>query len=103
MIRLVDQFGLDSAQAGGGLRARVMQLLLYAAFHQPVVEALRLAAKLVALLPASSGTDYVRLFVHYVLATQERPLVTEFARTVDNFAAEKGSCHTPKRCYKKVR
>ncbi len=87
---LIDQSGLDPATAAGGLRAKVMQLLMFAAFHEPIQEALNLAAQLLAQVPESGGVNYVRVFVRYVFATQERRRVVNFAKAVDEYRAEKG-------------
>lgn len=37
---LIDQSGLDPKQVQGGLRARILQLLMFAAYHEPIREAL---------------------------------------------------------------
>lgn len=87
---LIDQSEMEPTTAAGGLRGQVMQLLMYAAFHKPVEHVMGLAAELLAQLPESSGISYVRVFIHYVFATQERSVVTDFAKTVDLLAAEKG-------------
>lgn len=63
---------------------------MFAAFHEPIGEALRLAAQLLAQLPEGGGINYLRVFVHYVYATQERRTVGDFARTVGAFATERG-------------
>ena len=74
----------------GGLRTQVMQLLMFAAYHEPLRETLALAARLLADLPESSGINYVRIFVRYLLATQERAQVREFVEIVQAHAAERG-------------
>ena len=88
---LIDQSGLDPQTVAGGLRAKVMQLLLYATYHEMVEDVLRSAAHLLAHLPESGGIDYMRVFVRYVYATQDRPTVVNFARMVDVSAAKKGT------------
>lgn len=88
---LIDRSGMDPQMVAGGLRAKVMQLLLYAAYHDLVEDALRAAAQLLAHLPESGGIDYMRVFVRYVFATQERPKVVNFARMADASAVKKGS------------
>lgn len=74
----------------GGIRAQVMQLLMFAAYHEPLQEALALAARLLAEMPEKSGINYVRIFVRYLLATQERAQVREFVEIVQAHAAERG-------------
>lgn len=86
---LIDQSGLNPQQVAGGLRAQVMQLLMFAAYHKPIQEALILAASLLVQMPETDGINYVRVFVRYLLATQEHKTVTEFVETVGQFAAER--------------
>lgn len=74
----------------GGVRAQVMQLLMFAAYHEPIQEALILAASLLAEMPDTSGINYVRIFVRYLLATQQQKMVAEFVDTVEQFATERG-------------
>jgi hypothetical protein len=76
-------------QVVGGLRAQVMQLLMFAAYHKPIQEALSLAASLLVQMPETDGINYVRVFVRYLLATQAHETVTEFVETVEQFAAER--------------
>jgi predicted transposase/invertase (TIGR01784 family) len=87
---LIDQSGLNPQMVEGGVRARVMQLLMFAAYHEPIQEALILAASLLAKMPEASDMNYVRLFVRYLLATQAQETVAEFVETVEQFAAERG-------------
>lgn len=87
---LIDQSGLNPQQVAGGLRAQVMQLLMFAAYHKPIQEALILAASLLVQMPETDGINYVRVFVRYLLATQAHETVTEFVETVEQFAAERG-------------
>jgi predicted transposase/invertase (TIGR01784 family) len=87
---LIDQSGLNPQQVAGGLRAQVMQLLMFAAYHKPIQEALILAASLLVQMPETDGINYVRVFVRYLLATQPHEAVTEFVDTVEQFAAERG-------------
>lgn len=87
---LIDQSGLNPQQVAGGLRAQVMQLLMFAAYHEPIRETLVFAARLLAKMPESGGINYVRIFVRYLLATQERNQVREFVEIVQAHAAERG-------------
>ncbi|MCE7988615.1 MAG: hypothetical protein DYG89_46255 [Caldilinea sp. CFX5] len=87
---LIDQSGLNPQQVAGGLRAQVMQLLMFAAYHKPIQEALILAASLLVQMPETDGINYVRVFVRYLLATQPHETVTEFVDTVEQFATERG-------------
>ncbi|MCE7986763.1 MAG: hypothetical protein DYG89_36780 [Caldilinea sp. CFX5] len=87
---LIDQSGLDPKQVQGGLRARILQLLMFAAYHEPIREALQLAAQLLAQLPETGGINYVRVFVRYLTATQENKTVEAFAETVAQYVPQKG-------------
>ncbi|MFZ4663804.1 MAG: Rpn family recombination-promoting nuclease/putative transposase, partial [Caldilineaceae bacterium] len=87
---LIDQSGLDPKQVQGGLRARILQLLMFAAYHEPILEALQLAAQLLAQLPETGGINYVRVFVRYLTATQEEKTVEAFAAAVEQHTEKKG-------------
>lgn len=87
---LIDQSGLNPQMVAGGLRAQVMQLLMFAAYHEPIREALTLAAPLLAEMPEQGGINYVRIFIRYLLATQDRARIREFVEIVQAHAAEQG-------------
>ncbi len=61
-----------------------MQLLMLAAFHKPIQEALTLAAELLAQVPRTGGIEYDLFFVVYLAATQERHTVKEFVETLEH-------------------
>ena len=79
---LIDQSGLRPNEVKGNLKAQIMQLLMLAAYHEPMQEALQLAAQLLASLQTTAGVNYIYLFVHYVVATQEREVVQQFVEAV---------------------
>lgn len=87
---LIDQSGLEPQAVAGGVRAQVLQLLMFAAYHEPIQEALTLAARLLAEMPEQGGINYVRIFVRYLLATQERRQVREFVELVRTHVVERG-------------
>jgi predicted transposase/invertase (TIGR01784 family) len=87
---LIDQSGLAPEEVKGGLKAKVAQLLMMAAYQKRMREALRLAAPLVAQLTRTGGLDYVAVFVIYLASTQERRVVNEFAAQVKRLAPETG-------------
>lgn len=87
---LIDQSGISPTEVRGDLKAQIMQLLMLAAYHQPIKEALALAAQLLAQLPARSGTNYLYLFVHYIVATQPRTTVEEFVDAVQQHSIQIG-------------
>jgi predicted transposase/invertase (TIGR01784 family) len=87
---LIDQSGIGPAEVKGNLKAQIMQLLMLAAYHQPIREALAIAAQLVAQLPATGGANYLYLFVHYMVATQERTTVEAFVDAVQQHSAQIG-------------
>jgi hypothetical protein len=82
---LVDQSGISPDQIQGGLKAQVAQLLMMAAYHEPIHELLDQAARLLAQVVKTGGMDYVGVFVVYLVATQERRIVQEFAETVRRY------------------
>ncbi len=87
---LLDQSELSPDQLQGGLKAQVAQLLLMAAFHQPVRAVLAQAAALLAQIAQTGGLNYIETFVVYLVATQERRVVQEFAETVRRYAVDIG-------------
>ena len=72
------------------MKGRLLQLLLLAAFRQPLREALEQAAQLLAALPPSGGVDYLRVFVRYVVATQDTEAVKAFGEAMQRHAAGSG-------------
>jgi predicted transposase/invertase (TIGR01784 family) len=70
---LIDQSGMRPEEVQGELKARLMQLLLMAAYHPTLAWMEQVARLLVSLssLPPSGGINYVRIFVLYILETQE--------------------------------
>ena len=87
---LVDQSGMGPEQIQGALKSRIAQLLMMAAYHEPMRELLEMAGRLLAQVPRTGGINYVKVFVVYLLATQERRTVQEFAETVRRYAADIG-------------
>jgi predicted transposase/invertase (TIGR01784 family) len=87
---LIDQSGLTPEQLQGGLKAQVAQLLMMAAYHEPVRALLDQAARLLAQVAKTGGIDYVGIFVVYLVATQERRIVQEFAETVRRYETNVG-------------
>jgi predicted transposase/invertase (TIGR01784 family) len=87
---LIDQSDGTPEQIQGAQKARIAQLLMMAAYHKPVRDLLELAGRLMAQIEETGGIDYVRIFVVYVLATQERRTVQEFAETVQRHAVKIG-------------
>jgi predicted transposase YdaD len=77
---LIDQSGMQPGEVQGELKAQLMQVLLLAAYH-PTVAWMEQAARLLealATLPPQGGLNYVRIFVVYILATQEPAAVQAF-------------------------
>ena len=89
---LIDQSSMEPDEAQGQVKARMMQLLLLAAYHpavawmEPVARLLRALAS----LPPSGGADYVRIFVLYILATQEPEAAESFRGVLRQHAPEMG-------------
>jgi hypothetical protein len=87
---LIDQTEMEPGSVEGGLKGRILQLLMMAAFDKHVVEAMERAAQLVADLPPSGGINYIRLFVFYVMATQDRAGLRAFGEVLQRYGAEHG-------------
>jgi predicted transposase YdaD len=77
---LIDQSGMQPDEVQGELKSRMMQLLLLAASHPELAWMEQVARLLGSLssLPSSGGIDYVRLFVLYIVATQEPEAAQSF-------------------------
>src|SRR2546428_282074 len=77
---LIDQSGMQPEEVQGTLKTQLMQLVLMAAY-QPAVDWMVWVARLLgalASLPPSDGINYVRIFVLYILSTQEPEAVQAF-------------------------
>jgi predicted transposase YdaD len=77
---LIDQSGMRPEEVQGELKEQLMQLLLMAAYHPALAwmeQVARLLGSLSSLEP-SGGINYVRLFMLYILETQEPELAQSF-------------------------
>jgi hypothetical protein len=72
----------------GELKTRLMQLLLMAAHHPSVAWMEQVAELLRSLssLPPSGGVNYMRIFVRYILSTQEPEVVESFREVLRDYA-----------------
>jgi len=89
---LIDQSGLQVHEVQGEVKARIMQLLMLAAYH-PTIGWMERAAELWVLLsslPSSGGINYVRTFVLYILATQDTEVAQSFRDVLARHAPEVG-------------
>ena len=75
---LTDQSGFSNDEIKGALKARIAQLLMKAAFHGKIREIFSTLSALMSELPECGGIRYVRVFIRYIAATQERKMVDEF-------------------------
>ncbi len=75
---LVDQTGLEPEGVEGGTRGRIAQLLMMAASGRHAEAALEAAARLAATGIFSGAVSHFRLFVLYVMATQDEAAVKVF-------------------------
>ena len=75
---LTDQSGFSNDEIRGALKVRIAQLLMKAAFHGKIREIFDILSALMSELPESGGIRYVRIFIRYIAATQERKTVEEF-------------------------
>ena len=73
---LLDQTTLEPDGVGGGIRARIAQLLMMVAFNRHLDAALQLTAQLLPLLrQGGGGVDERRRFYRYLLSTQDLDVV----------------------------
>lgn len=84
---LIDQSGVRVDEVQGNIKAQIMQLLMLAAYHPVEGWMERVAALWASLssLPSSSGINYVRLFVFYILATQEEASARSFQEVLRRY------------------
>jgi len=89
---LIDQSGMRPEEVQGELKARLMQLLLMAAYHPTVAWMEQVAALLVSLssLERSGSVNYMRVFVRYILSTQEPEMAAAFREVLRQQAPEVG-------------
>ena len=86
---LLDQTGLGPGEVVGGLKGRIVQLLM-AAFRRHASEALELAVQLASSLSVVSGVNELRQFVVYVMVTQEPEVVEAFGKALRRYGDERG-------------
>jgi predicted transposase/invertase (TIGR01784 family) len=85
---LIDQSGMQPNEVQGKLKAQMMQLLLLAAYHperpwrELVVELIRTLSS----LPPSGGINYMRIFLRYILQTQDREAIESFQDVLQRHA-----------------
>ena len=89
---LIDQSGLQPEEVQGEFRVQIMQLLLMAAYHPALAWMERVARLLDSLssLPPSGGLNYMRIFVLYILATQEPEAAESFREVLRRHAPQVG-------------
>jgi predicted transposase YdaD len=89
---LVDQSGMRPEEVQGELKEQLMQLVMLAAYH-PALAWMEQVARLLGSLssrPPSGGIDYVRIFVLYILETQEPEAAESFREVLRRHAPEVG-------------
>ena len=87
---LVDQTGLGPDGVEGGVKGRIVQLLMMAAYGRHAEAALDGAARMLAALFPGGGMNYIRLFVLYVLATQDKAGTQAFDEALRRHGREQG-------------
>ena len=87
---LVDQTGLEPERVEGGTRGRIAQLLMMAASGRHADAALEAAARLAASAIFSGAVNHFRLFVLYVMATQDEAAVKAFDEALRRHGREQG-------------
>src|SRR5215510_754952 len=89
---LIDQSGLQPDEVQGELKTQLMPLVMLAAYHPALAwmeQVARLLGSLSSLAP-SGGINYVRIFVLYILATQEPETAQSFRDVLRQHAPEVG-------------
>ena len=89
---LIDQSGMQPDEAQGELKVRLMQVLLLAAYH-PERSWRELVAELLGTLsslPPSGGVNYLRVFLIYMLQTQDREAIVSLQEALRRHSAQVG-------------
>ena len=87
---LVDQTGVGPDGVEGGLKGRIAQLLMMAAYGRHAGVAMEGAARLLASLSSGGGVNYLRLFLVYVMATQDEAAAQAFDAALRGHGREHG-------------
>ena len=87
---LVDQTGVGPDEVEGGLKGRIAQLLMMAAYGRHAGAAMEGAARLLASLSSGGGVNYLRLFLVYVMATQDEASAQAFDAALRSHGREHG-------------
>ena len=87
---LLDQTTLAPGSVSGGVKGRLVQLLMMAAFGRHEEEALELTARLLSLLPAGGGVDDARPFFAYLAGTQESEAMAGFQAALRRHGSQRG-------------
>lgn len=88
---LLDQTTLQPEAVSGGIKSRITQLLMMAAFGRDVDAALQLTAQLIPLLSkAGGGVDEFRRFFLYLASTQDREMIERFGVALQRQGLEQG-------------
>jgi len=87
---LIDQSGYMNDDIRGSLKARIAQMLMKAAFHRNFHELSETLADLLSKIPETGGISYVRIFITYLIITQERAIVSEFAEIMNRYSEKIG-------------
>lgn len=89
---LVDQSGMQPEEIEGEIKVRIMQLVMLAAYHpdRPWQELVIELIGTLAALPPSGGINDVRIFLRYILQTQEREVFESFSVALRRRAPQLG-------------
>ena len=87
---LLDQTGVEPEGVAGGVKGRIAQLLMMAAYGRHTGLAVEVAARLLASLFSGGGVNYFRLFVLYVMATQDEAGAQAFDEALRRHGREQG-------------
>ena len=87
---LLDQTTLEPEAVAGGVKGRIAQLLMMAAFNRHVEAALQLTAQLALSLHAGGDANEFRQFFVYLMATQDREVTETFREALRRRGLEQG-------------
>ena len=87
---LLDQTKLEPEAVAGGLKGRIVQLLMMVAFKRHMSEALERAAQAAAVMAPGGGIDDLRQFLAYLMTTQDQEVVETFSEALRRYGIDKG-------------
>jgi predicted transposase/invertase (TIGR01784 family) len=81
---LIDQSDSTPDEMQGTVNARLVQMLMKAAFHGQMMSLYEELSELLTQIPRTGGINYLKVFILYILETQDRQTVEELTKRIRN-------------------